>query len=92
MKNEPETVVVQVKHIVEDEETAGEAGAEAGPTQPEIVGRKVKETDEDEGPKERKREEIVSGSGGCRWTSSAVAVASDSSRQSRPTRRLVRGS
>jgi large subunit ribosomal protein L25 len=48
VKNDPETVVVQVKHIIEVDATAGEAGAEPGPTQPEIVGRKVKETDEDE--------------------------------------------
>ena len=48
VKNDPETVVVQVKHIVEVEATVGEAGAEPGPTQPEIVGRKVKETDEEE--------------------------------------------
>ena len=49
VKNDPETVVVQVKHIVEVVEPTGEAGAEPGPTQPEIVGRKVKETDEEEG-------------------------------------------
>jgi large subunit ribosomal protein L25 len=54
VKNDPETVVVQVKHIIEVAEPTGEAGAEPGPTQPEIVGRKVKETDEDEAGDEKK--------------------------------------
>ena len=53
VKNDPETVVVQVKHIVEVAEPTAEAGAEPGPTQPEIVGRKVKETTR----KRRRREE-----------------------------------
>jgi large subunit ribosomal protein L25 len=53
VKNEPETVVVQVKQAMEEEETTGEA-AEAGPAQPEIVGRKVKETDE-EAEEEKKK-------------------------------------
>jgi large subunit ribosomal protein L25 len=52
VKNEPETVVVQVKQALETEETTGE-GAEAGPAQPEIVGRKVKETDEEEGDEKK---------------------------------------
>ena len=54
VKNDPDTVVVQVKHIVEVAEPTGEPGAEAGPAQPEIVGRKVKETDEDEAGDGRK--------------------------------------
>jgi large subunit ribosomal protein L25 len=54
VKNDPETVVVQVKHIIEVAEPTGEPGAEAAPTQPEIVGRKVKETDEDEAGDEKK--------------------------------------
>jgi large subunit ribosomal protein L25 len=53
VKNEPETVVVQVKQAVEEEETGAE-GAEAGPAQPEIVGRKVKETEEEEGEEKKK--------------------------------------
>ncbi|HEV8069192.1 MAG TPA: 50S ribosomal protein L25 [Planctomycetaceae bacterium] len=48
VRNDPETVVVQVKHIVEVVEPTGEAAAEPGPTQPEIVGRKVKEDEEGE--------------------------------------------
>ena len=54
VKNDPETVVVQVKHIIEVVEPTGEPGAEPGPTQPEIVGRKVKETDEEEAGDEKK--------------------------------------
>jgi large subunit ribosomal protein L25 len=54
VKNDPETVVVQVKKMVEVEEPTGEAAAEPGPTEPEIVGRKVKETDEDEAGDEKK--------------------------------------
>jgi large subunit ribosomal protein L25 len=54
VKNDPETVVVQVKHIVEVVEPTGEAGAEPGPTQPEIVGRKVKEDEEGEAGEEKK--------------------------------------
>jgi large subunit ribosomal protein L25 len=46
IKNEPETVVVQVKQAIEEEEPSAEA-AEGGPTQPEIVGRKVKEEEEE---------------------------------------------
>jgi large subunit ribosomal protein L25 len=53
VKNEPETVVVQVKQAIETEEVTGEA-AEAGPAQPEIVGRKVKETEEEEGEEKKK--------------------------------------
>jgi large subunit ribosomal protein L25 len=53
VKNEPETVVVQVKQPVEEEETAAEA-VEPGPTEPEIVGRKVKETEEEEGEEKKK--------------------------------------
>jgi large subunit ribosomal protein L25 len=52
VKNEPETVVVQVKQAIETEETTGE-GVEAGPAEPEIVGRKVKETDEEEGDEKK---------------------------------------
>jgi large subunit ribosomal protein L25 len=52
VKNEPETVVVQVKQALETEEPSAE-GAEAGPAQPEIVGRKVKETDEEEGDEKK---------------------------------------
>lgn len=47
VRNDPDTVVVQVKQIVVAEEAAGE-GAEAGPTEPELVGRKVKEAEEEE--------------------------------------------
>ena len=54
MKNEPETVVVQVKQAIETEEATGE-GAEAGPAEPEIVGRKVKETDEEEGEEKKEK-------------------------------------
>jgi large subunit ribosomal protein L25 len=54
VKNDPETVVVQVKHIVEVQEPSAEAGAEPGPTEPEIVGRKVKETEEGEAPEAEK--------------------------------------
>src|ERR1700730_2548396 len=46
VKNDPETVVVQVKHIVEVQEPIAEGAAEPGPTEPEIVGRKVKEAEE----------------------------------------------
>ncbi len=53
IKNEPETVVVQVKQPMEEEEPTAEA-AEAGPTEPEIVGRKVKETEEEEGEEKKK--------------------------------------
>jgi large subunit ribosomal protein L25 len=53
IKNEPETVVVQVKQVVETEETTAE-GAEPGPTEPEVVGRKAKETDEEEDDKAKK--------------------------------------
>jgi large subunit ribosomal protein L25 len=48
VKNDPETVVVQVKHIVEVVVPTAEGAAEPGPTEPEIVGRKVKETEEGE--------------------------------------------
>jgi large subunit ribosomal protein L25 len=47
VKNDPETVVVQVKQVVETEAPAAEA-AEPGPTEPELVGRKPKETEEEE--------------------------------------------
>jgi large subunit ribosomal protein L25 len=53
VKNEPDTVVVQVKHMVVVEEPTAEA-AEPGPTEPEIVGRKVKETEEGEAAEEKK--------------------------------------
>lgn len=53
VKNDPETVVVQVKQPVEEEEATAEA-AEPGPTEPEIVGRKVKETEEEEGEEKKK--------------------------------------
>jgi large subunit ribosomal protein L25 len=52
IKNDPDTVVVQVKQLLAEEPAAGEA-AEAGPTQPELVGRKVKE-DEEEQEEEKK--------------------------------------
>jgi len=51
-KNEPETVVVQVKQALETEESTAE-GVEAGPAEPELVGRKVKETDEEEGEEKK---------------------------------------
>jgi large subunit ribosomal protein L25 len=51
--NEPETVVVQVKEVVVSEEAAAE-GAEPGPTEPEVVGRKAKETEEEEEDKAKK--------------------------------------
>jgi large subunit ribosomal protein L25 len=54
VKNEPETVVVQVKQPIETEEPAAEA-AEPGPTEPEIVGRKVKETEEEEGEEKKEK-------------------------------------
>jgi hypothetical protein len=57
VKNDPETVVVQVKHIVEVVEPTGEAAAEPGPTEPEIVGRKVKEAEEGEAGEEKKEKE-----------------------------------
>jgi large subunit ribosomal protein L25 len=53
IKNDPETVVVQVKQLLAEEPGEGEA-AEAGPAEPELVGRKVKETDEDQ--EEEKKE------------------------------------
>ena len=55
VKNDPETVVVQVKQILAEEAAPGEA-AEAGPAEPEIVGRKVKEEegDEEDDKKEKK--------------------------------------
>jgi len=53
IKNEPDTVVVQVKPVVV-EEAAAEGAAEPGPTEPEIVGRKVKEAEEGEGAEEKK--------------------------------------
>ncbi len=52
VKNDPETVVVQVKQAIETEEPSAE-GAEAGPAEPEIVGRKVKETEEEEGDEKK---------------------------------------
>jgi large subunit ribosomal protein L25 len=52
VKNEPETVVVQVKQALETEESTAE-GVEAGPAEPELVGRKVKETDEEEGEEKK---------------------------------------
>lgn len=52
VKNEPETVVVQVKQAIETEETTGEA-AEPGATEPELVGRKAKEEDEEEGDEKK---------------------------------------
>jgi large subunit ribosomal protein L25 len=57
VKNDPETVVVQVKHIVEVVEPTGEAAAEPGPTEPEIVGRKVKEAEEGEAAEGEKGKE-----------------------------------
>jgi large subunit ribosomal protein L25 len=54
VKNDPETVVVQVKHMVVVEETTAEGAAEPGPTEPEIVGRKVKEAEEGEAAEEKK--------------------------------------
>jgi large subunit ribosomal protein L25 len=57
VKNDPETVVVQVKHIIVVEEPTAEAAAEPGPAEPEIVGRKVKETEEGEAPEEKKEKE-----------------------------------
>jgi large subunit ribosomal protein L25 len=56
VKNDPETVVVQVKQMLEEEATA-EAAAEPGPTEPELVGRKVKETEEGEAGEEKKEKE-----------------------------------
>jgi large subunit ribosomal protein L25 len=57
VKNDPETVVVQVKHIVEVAEPTAEGAAEPGPTEPEIVGRKVKEAEEgEEGEAEKGKE------------------------------------
>jgi large subunit ribosomal protein L25 len=53
VKNEPETVVVQVKQPVEEEETGAEAAE--GPAQPEIVGRKVKEEEEEGEEKKEKK-------------------------------------
>ena len=52
VKNDPETVVVQVKQAIETEEPSAE-GVEAGPAEPEIVGRKVKETEEEEGDEKK---------------------------------------
>ena len=57
VKNDPETVVVQVKHIVEVQEPIAEGAAEPGPTEPEIVGRKVKETEEGEAGEAEKGKE-----------------------------------
>jgi large subunit ribosomal protein L25 len=54
VKNDPETVVVQVKPVIVVEEPTAEAAAEPGPTEPEIVGRKVKETEEGEAPEAEK--------------------------------------
>ncbi len=54
VKNEPETVVVQVKQPIEEEEPGAEA-AEGGPAQPEIVGRKVKEVEEEGEEKKEKK-------------------------------------
>ena len=56
VKNDPETVVVQVKHIVEVVEPTGEAAAEPGPAEPEIVGRKVKEAEEEAAEGEKGKE------------------------------------
>jgi large subunit ribosomal protein L25 len=53
IKNDPDTVVVQVKQLLAEEAVAGEA-AEAGPAEPELVGRKVKEDEEDQ--EEEKKE------------------------------------
>jgi large subunit ribosomal protein L25 len=53
IKNDPETVVVQVKQMLAEEPTAAEA-AEPGPAEPELVGRKVKEAEE--GEEEEKKE------------------------------------
>jgi large subunit ribosomal protein L25 len=57
VKNDPETVVVQVKHIVEVAEPTAEGAAEPGPTEPEIVGRKVKEAEEGEAAEGEKGKE-----------------------------------
>jgi large subunit ribosomal protein L25 len=57
VKNDPETVVVQVKHIVEVVEPTAEGAAEPGPTEPEIVGRKVKEAEEGEAAEGEKGKE-----------------------------------
>jgi len=57
VKNDPETVVVQVKPVIEVEEPSAEAAAEPGPTEPEIVGRKVKETEEGEAGEPEKGKE-----------------------------------
>ncbi len=81
MKNDPDTVVVQVKHIIEVAEPTGEPGAEPGPTQPEIVGRKVKETDEDEAGDEKKDKKVFAGTA---WSLSGVR------RNLRPTGRVAR--
>jgi large subunit ribosomal protein L25 len=54
VKNEPETVVVQVKQAIVTEEPTAEA-VEAGPAEPEIVGRKVKETEEEEGEEKKEK-------------------------------------
>jgi large subunit ribosomal protein L25 len=53
VKNDPETVVVQVKQVMVEEEPAADA-VEAGPAQPELVGRKVKEEEAEEESKEKK--------------------------------------
>jgi large subunit ribosomal protein L25 len=56
-KNDPETVVVQVKQIIVQEEPGAAAEAvEAAPTEPELVGRKPKEEEEEaeEGSKKEK--------------------------------------
>jgi large subunit ribosomal protein L25 len=54
VKNDPETVVVQVKHIIEVAEPTAEGAAEPGATEPEIIGRKVKEAEEGEAGDEKK--------------------------------------
>jgi len=53
IRNDPETVVVQVKQVVVAEEPTAE-GAEAGPAQPELVGRKPKEDEEEAEGQEKK--------------------------------------
>lgn len=47
VQNDPDTVVVQIKEKMEAEEPTASEAAEAGATQPELVGRKVKETEEE---------------------------------------------
>jgi large subunit ribosomal protein L25 len=56
VKNDPDTVVVQVKLAIETEEEAAEGAA--GPTEPELVGRKAKEAEEgEEEEKEKEKKE-----------------------------------